>query len=422
MKNILYALALTLIFLACKKQGDDIDPNRSDYRQTVQNNLKDSLSPADYASLDFQRSVVSGIDSLDLKFLRVPAKGKAIESDFFVAETDESGHVLKGRFVTIVKDAADKTSFTGVLQYRNMKGESIKPARMVKGRLYKTSEGNASSLMADEPVIDGGDLPPVVVTYSPGAGGISYADWYNLLDMAGGDSGGYSGYYSPSTGGGGGGGSSAPTVQVDFENPESKDGIDVDKYVKCFGTTQSASSDYTITIAVDLPVDNDPSKFFNWSDASPGHTFIEFYKNGDGGLVQQNLGFYPNSSWKTVVGPDNIASKVADDGGHEYQAKYTIAVSASQFLQAVNTAKTYSTHDYNVAEFNCADYALQVFRAAGGNLNVPQYQIPGFPSGDGSNTPEGVYDAIARLVLSGNKAAVANGQKQWIGDSHGPCD
>ena len=209
------------------------------------------------------------------------------------------------------------------------------------------------------------------------------------------------------------------TEQVDFEAPESKDAIDIKKYINCFGATQDAKATYTVTIAVDLPVDNDPSKIFNWSDASPGHTFIELYKNSSAGLVEQHIGLYPNSPWKTVAG-GNVSSKVADDVGHEYQAKYTISVTVSQFANALRSADAYSNFDYNVATFNCADYALKVFKAAGGQLNVPQFPVPEYS--DASNTPQGVYDAIQNLVLAGNKDAMANGQKQWIDESHGPCN
>jgi len=420
MKNTLYAALFGFLLFACKKQDSFIKTN--EYVAIVQAHLRDSLSAQDFASLDFSAGVVSSIDSLHIRVLRVPRYGQPVTTDFFVVKTDEAGHIYSGRFVKIAKDTVQRNSFTGAVIYRYMKGVQ-KVTRLTGGHIVKPPAGTVASLMAEEPEMDGGELPPVVVTASYGSGGISYADWYNLLEMAGDDGYTYTGYYSPSGGGGGGGGSSsAPTMQVDFEAPENKDAIDVSKYIKCFGTTQNASADYTFTIAVDLPVDNDPSKIFNWSDASPGHTFIEFYKNGDGGLVQQYVGFYPNSSWKTVVGPDNIASKIADDAGHEYQAKYTISVSASQFQNALRAAQNYSAYQYNVADFNCADFALKVFTAAGGNLSVPQFQIPGFPSADGSNTPEGVYDAIAGLVLAGNTHAVANGQKQWVGDSHGPCE
>lgn len=391
-----------------------------EYLTLVQSALKDSLNASDYVQLDFNRSLRSDIDSLNLRILRVPLNGEKIEAHFLIVKTDMNGHVYSGRFVSINKDTDNQKTFSGSIRYQSMGGRPIKSYLLKKGKVQSVTNNNITSLKAEEPVIDGGELPPVVVSYTPDGGGISYADWYNIVDMAG----GYGGYYSPATytGGGGGGSSSAPVMQVDFEAPESKDAIDVSKYIKCFGTAQPASADYTITICTDLPVDNDPSQFFNWSDASPGHTYIELYKNDNGAMVQQNFGFYPATSWKTVVGPDNIASKIADDAGHEYQAKFTIQVNAAQFQNAINAVQQYSANPYNVAEYNCADFALNVFRAAGGQLNVPQYQIPGFPSTDGSNTPEGVYQSIAGLVLGGNSNATANGQKQWVGESHGPCN
>lgn len=413
MKNTVYAMLLALLFFSCKKQGVNTTPN---YLEQVQASLRDSLSLDTYNTLDFSRSSASGIDSLHINILRIPLTGKSIATDFLVVRTDETGHIIAGRFISIAKDTSQHASFTGAITYRSIRGTPVKTLQLVKGQVRKPV---SSSLMADEPVMDGGDLPPVIVSYTPSGGGFTYADWYNLLDMAGGDGGYTGGYYTPASGGGGGGGNgSAPSEQVDFEAPESKDAVDVNKLMNCFGATQLTGNDYTITIAVDLPVDNDPSKIFNWSDASPGHTFIEMYKNG-GGLVQQVFGFYPDQPWKTVTG-NSISAKVADDGGHEYQAMYTVTVSPAQFANAIQAAKTYATFDYNVASFNCADYALHVFRAAGGQLNVPQFPVPGYS--DASNTPQGVYDAIQSLVLAGNKQAMANGRKQWIGDSHGPCN
>lgn len=414
-------LLFTVLLLAasCKKENTLQPPQPSEgaYISTVQQSLKDSLSLEDYHSLDFTRSSASGIDSLHIKLLRIPLVSKSIATDFFVVKTDYAGHIISGRFIRITKDSSDKVSFTGTVCYRPMKGVQVNAVSLVKGHFKAASHGAVDQLMADEPEMDGGDLPPVVVTASYGSSGISYADWYNLVEMAGDDGYGYTGYYSPSSGGGGG--SAAPTMQVDFEAPENKDAIDIKKYIKCFGATQEANATYTVTIAVDLPVDNDPSKIFNWSDASPGHTFIELYKNSSAGLVEQHIGLYPNYPWKTVGG-GNVSSKVADDAGHEYQAKYTISVSGTQFANALQAASAYSNFDYNVATFNCADYALKVFRAAGGQLNVPQFPVPEYS--DASNTPQGVYDAIQGLVMNGNPNAMANAQKQWIGESHGPCN
>jgi hypothetical protein len=63
---------------------------------------------------------------------------------------------------------------------------------------------------------------------------------------------------------------------------------------------------------------------------------------------------------------------------------------------------------------------LKVFRAGGGQLSVAQYPVPEYSSA--SNTPQGVYMAIQGLVLAGKPDAMANGQKQWIGISHGSCN
>jgi len=235
MKNTFYALLLGALLFSCRKENAPT-ASRQDYIQVVSAALRDSLSASDYARLDFSHASASGVDSLNIHLLRIPLIAKPIATDFFVARTDAGGHVFSGRFVSIATDAGEKKSFSGMVLYHSMNGMQ-KTVRLIHGHVVKPFAGATSSLMADEPEMDGGDLPPVVVTASYGSGDISYADWYNLLEMAGDNGYGYTGYYSPSSGGGGGN-SSAPTMQVDFEAPESKDAIDVAKYVKCFGATQ----------------------------------------------------------------------------------------------------------------------------------------------------------------------------------------
>lgn len=424
MKHFLLIAGMATFFCACKKENN-IQANlqtQNAYLNTVKIELRDSLSIADFQTLDFTSASISTIDSLNISFVRIALVSKKLSNSFFIAKTDLQGNILKGRFVEINRDSSNLSTFSGNVQYRNLRGTAPPALKFVKGHLQRINSSQVSELKAEDQVVDGGDLPPVIVTYTQTSdGGISYADWYNLVDMAG-DSGYNPGYYVPSSGGDGGGGGSAPAEQVDFEALENKDAINVKKFMDCFGASQPANADYTITISVDLPVDGDPTKFFDWSQGSPGHTFVTLYKNDNSNLVEQNIGFYPDMAWKTVVGPDNIASKVVDNGGHEYQAKYEIAVTAQQFQNAINAAQNLSSHQYNIAEYNCADYALGVFRAAGGNLSVPQYVIPGFPSDNGSNTPEGVFNAIQSLENAGNPNAMANSRKQWAGNSHGACD
>lgn len=414
MKHILLFAGLITFACACKKDQGQPAPNAlaNTYLSTLRASLADSLPPGLYRSLDFSCTITLQVDSLHTSYTRIALSGRPIAVDFLMAKTTLDGKLLAGRFVSIRRDSADLSSFSGTVRYTNMQGHERPWTRYSKARMMRAQPGS-TNLKEQDPEMDGGELPPVIVSYSLTPQGISYADWYNLEDMASDDGSGNTGYYGPAVGGGG-----SPAL-VDFELPESKEGVDLQKYVNCFGSSQEAAATYTVTISVDLPVDNDPSRIFNWSDQSPGHTFIELYKNGSNGLVQQEIGFYPDHSWKTVGG-GNIPSKIVDDGGHEYQAKYTISVTPAQFAAALAAAKTYSSNPYNVASFNCADFALDIFRAAGGVLTVAQFPVPGYS--DASNTPQGVYDAIARLVLAGNKNALANGQKQWAGASHGACD
>lgn len=112
-----------------------------------------------------------------------------------------------------------------------------------------------------------------------------------------------------------------------------------------------------------------------------------------------------------------------DNGGHEYNARYTISVTNAQFQAALNAVQTYSSYDYSITTFNCTDFALEVFNAAGGDLYIPKYQIPGFPNGTtGSNTPQGLYNKLDQMAAAGYTGIEKPGVKGYGNYSHGPCD
>lgn len=81
-----------------------------------------------------------------------------------------------------------------------------------------------------------------------------------------------------------------------------------------------------------------------------------------------------------------------------------------------------STKPYQVSFYNCTDFALQVFNAAGGNLTIPRHAIPGFEVDGGSNTPQGLYEKIDQLKNNGTAGAHTTRNKEYTGDSKGPCD
>lgn len=425
MNRFLTLLAAALLLVACHK-NEFPSSLPGAYVQGVSAALKDSLPAEQYAALDFGHAVQTHIDSAHLHFLRIPFTGKDIAKDFIIVQTDAAGHIQRGQQISIEPSAtsAGTSSFNGQISYHSLSGKTLSSMAVVNGHIQKniTARKAISTMVmaAEDPAMDGGDLPDVIVYASYSDGGISWGDWYNLLAMINAGGGGYGGgsYYVSS---GGGGSSSSPAVHIDFDSPESKDAIDVKKYINCFGTIPDAGATFTITIATDIPVDGDPSQFFNWNEATPGHTYIELYKLNNTGLVSQNIGFYPNTPWKTATG-GNIASKIADDAGHEYNARYTISLSASQFQAALNAVQTYSARDYNIAGFNCTDFALAVFNAAGGNLNIPKYEIPGFNTPGGSNTPQGVYNQLQSMEAAGTPNIQSNANKAYGGGSHGPCN
>lgn len=228
------------------------------------------------------------------------------------------------------------------------------------------------------------------------------------------------------SGGGGGGGGAAPVgpvVTIDRETSENKTPIDLKKFLNCFGTVPDAGANCVITISTDIPMDGHPEQIFDWSQGNPGHAFIELWKMGaNGSLISQNIGMYPSVGFSALSGLD-VPSKMVDNAGHEYNARYSLSVNASQFQAAINTANNLGSQGYNIATFNCTDFALAVFNAAGGNLTIPGRQIPGFPNGTtGSNTPQGLYQQLDAMKGAGTQNIDVIGSKGYGGLSHGPCN
>ena len=126
-------------------------------------------------------------------------------------------------------------------------------------------------------------MPEVIITYfkPSGGGDVYWSSWFMLHSFlaadANGGSGGGGGYYSDFSGGGssGGGGSygggstggsyNDPVIRVDMETQDLREGIDINKYVACFSSIPDAGSSCSIEISTDIPVDDNPNAFYNFS-------------------------------------------------------------------------------------------------------------------------------------------------------------
>lgn len=432
MKKIVCILIISFLFFACKKQ-ELTNPESQNLSQVLLL-LKDSLAIQDYNRVDFSLLQQTKLKDHSTLF-RFNLKPVDSANEFIVLRVDANGKITGGKILKIngnLDRSKVKATYNGDLVVQNLHRQNVMNSRIINGYIQTLHTINTninlegSNSFGINSASSDCTLPEVIVSASYNSSGVSWITWMNLMALF--DTSNSNQYMLVDYGGGGGGGgggdaSLGNVITIDTESPENKAAVDAKKYIDCFGSIPDAGATYVITIATDIPVDGDPSKLFNWSDNTPGHCYIELYKAGrGGGIISQNIGFYPNTSWK-AVGGGNITSKIVDDAGHEYNARYSIAVSASQFQAALAAAQNYSNNDYNIATFNCTDFALGVFNTAGGNLSVPKYQIPGYSNRTiGSNTPQGLYNAISSLGAAGKKNIQTNSNKAYGGASHGPCN
>lgn len=180
-----------------------------------------------------------------------------------------------------------------------------------------------------------------------------------------------------------------------------------------FNLVKGDYSTYSITIYVDLPIDDNPNVLFDPKSFYAGHCFIELSKSNPYRTVRKVVGWYPDHG---VVAISGIQTQglAADDSGHEFQASYRIAVDSIQFEAALQTLKTNQNQNYHISLFNCVDFALLVFNAAGGALELStRYHIPIIGSRNGDHTPNALFEKIENLQREGVIGAMANYKKNY---------
>ncbi|MEN5055094.1 hypothetical protein [Sphingobacterium kitahiroshimense] len=235
----------------------------------------------------------------------------------------------------------------------------------------------------------------------------------------------------PFASGGGGGGDGNPSTPFNPESPEeeyvqetSSDAIDLENKLKCFNTVpNNANTGYKIRICADLPDDSNPKALMGPDRV--GHSFITLIKTNGSVSVIENFGFYPQSGNKSVFGI-SVASQIVDDGvlQHQYNASITTNVSQQQFQQILDNAINKSKMKYNLKDYNCTDYAVDVYNAgmSQGNkitvadwvINSGYYGVGERPVQDYGTTPSGLYKTISDLKNSGRAgASTATGKSSY---------
>ena len=434
----LYTLTFLLCFLfACRKADHKAD----NYLTRVQTALKDSVSSEDYSSLDFSRSVLSKVDSADLYLLRIPFT-RFDAGHFLLLQTTKEGTIRQGRITEIRGAVVDKEGikkFQGHITIRSLQRKLLVQSSIKNGFItaFHQNPQGRSALVQPSNV-----LPEVVVTYViPSGGGISWSTWiwlqslfngfnvqpyYSFFNSDTGDGGSWSGGGGSPTGGGDGG---SPTVEqpilIDFENQDENSGIDIEKFINCLSAIPDAGATCSIEILSDIPVDKDPNKIFDLGSRSPGHTFINIRKQNGSQSASQNIGFYPNSGLKSILTNAPIDGKFVDNGLHEFNCGFKINITAAQLQAAIVQMQRTKSNKYDIDNYNCTDWAMDVFNAAGGNFQIPLYDIPGNYPSVGTRMPNGVYAKLKEMKNANDPRAgdiTIDIVKGWAGYSAGPCN
>jgi hypothetical protein len=451
MKPILTLVICSIFFSACKKE---IGPtNVNGYLHKVKMALKDSMDIQNYSSLDFSKAVFNHVDSVSLYYLRVPFKGKTLGGDFVIVKTTKDGRLKQGKIVHLERVPTDYRE--GIIKGRRFNGNISISSLNRKDSLYSEirdgfilafhlHENTRVSIYPEDEL-----LPEVVVVAyvnrldamdgsgwlllsslfysSAGGGGDMYGSYYGSLNP--------DGYYY--TGGGGGGGYEGSSsdgsgevinddpILIDLDRYANRDGIDIEQYLKCFDKIPDAAAQCEIGIYADIPVDSDPNKLFDFNSGSPGHTFIQIRKTGvNGDIISQNIGFYPESGWKTTLTNAPMNGKFVDNGGHEFNAGYRKSLTTEEFKSMLTEIRYLKNVPYDIDNYNCTDWALSVFNKQGYGLDIPLYDIPGNYPSVGTSMPQGIYNKLKEMKNNNDTHAdkIDIGfLKAWVADSHGPC-
>lgn len=431
-----YIILLAILFTLNSCNKDDINITHSlSFSQQVIQELKDSLSVNDFNKLDSTRTVVYKLSSGN-SLLQI------LTSDpqrFIIVEADINSRIVKGKILqfdttNLVIATNNANSYNGSICIFALDGHQetksiIKNNYLVNyesndliNNYYRNSDIKSYSILENKKTFDNSPytLPDAIVFSSlNGKNNLTNSYYFNLFNILGSNF--YQNQYLPIEPNEFG--IYGSLYNVNFIN-DKKEAIDIISLINCFGTISDEGAKYSISVASLLPVDNHPEEFLNLTERSAGHAFISLTKeNASGQSITQVIGFYPVvTDVNTMLGEVN--SKIVNDEENKYSAIYSLDVNANQFRSAITKAISLSHNNYNLYNFNCTNFAINVFNAAGGNIYIePQYYMPyamtPFISISPIITPNALYRSIEKMQQSGNNNAILNTSKAK--KSHGPC-
>ena len=386
-----------LCFGACRRQVDPTSTNNND----IAAYLKEHLSAQDFGQVDFSKLTISKAEDT---YAKVGFIGKDFGRDFILLKYDDQV-IIDGKIIEISLDDEVTVSTDGSITRYTLDRKEVEKQKIVNG-FVTAFDGNASSRVASGPINlmplllqmhyrEGPNLPFELVNY------INIQRAYNNLPN------GSHVYYYEATENkhetSDGGYRPPATITVTQDGDDHPPALDIQKIIDCFKTVADLGATCTVELYTDIPVDTDPNLYVNWQQLSPGHSFMRITKSNRGKFVSQDIGFYPQNSFKSIL-TDPVPGILVDDSKHEYNAAIKINVDFSRLASVFFYIKKFSLKSrYDIDDFNCSDFAVTVFNLARPEkrLVIPKYKVPGGETAEGTTTPQALYLELKRRKLYG---------------------
>lgn len=177
--------------------------------------------------------------------------------------------------------------------------------------------------------------------------------WTDDCDYTSADEGGGGGGFGDSGGAGSAGGD---TCVTNFVEPPKNKIEDLLKYLSCFDQGKGG----TLILYVDQPQPGSDNPFTLLG--LMGHVFIGLEQTVNGATIRRTMGFAANE--RVTPLRTTAPSTLGDDSGRGYDVKLSIELNSTQFSNAILQALLHQPV-YDLENYNCTDFALDVAQAAG---------------------------------------------------------
>ncbi len=353
MNKLISILSLFILFAACKKETVESIPLNAEVAR-IKAILTDSLTDQEMNAIDWSKAKPINVGKEIAGYqMKIPSEGT---NNMIYAFHHSNGYSFVKHHYTKSKDYLH---FDGFNSTSNLLGTQKITNWYINNQLQKTielqnghevvtfdiNENFAGSRLNLIKLPASWFVPPYQNLFQ-----IPHYYGYDITEVQG---------IQPEDGAGG----SAEMLEFEVDGSESETARDIEKIFKCFDQVPDGpNTTYKVKLCADVPVNGSPTApnlLF-----SAGHAFVVITKSNGSITISQPFGFYPvNGPASLDLSP--VANKIVIDSEHEINASLEMNCGKAQFdsMRAHSILLT-NTKFYDLNDYNCANFALDVFNKA----------------------------------------------------------